>query len=533
MSRLRRRLLLLEGKSVTAAFLGETSWRAPQLVLRFRPRSISFFAGLDRRTVQRAQPSSSKSPSPTPHIFPRLPNTDSSPLETVTMSDIETSVESALNYALPEGHYTLLPLVESCDNFVLPVGPWTVRDCKARRVRYQEEAIERKLKDLKIETNGNGRHGSAVDDEDDEVDDVDPRKKTSAHVAAAPPTKTELDNEFLVPFFIDLPHDSSITGSSSLTSRIRSPSINGLSRRSSSSSLTRPAFKLTPLSPPLRPSSPSSAAPALPTLTNNDTPTTKPQPIGFLRPSIVMALMEDNVRMVEMSCKPVWAFLPPQIIPQPKSAASRRPSGNWTSRPSSRRNSHALNSPATTGTATPEVGEEHHTNGNGHGEMDRNRMRDVLEGMEAGGGNGSGVWAVGFEDHVNEEGIQSRREHLDRVVRGWKMSGMFPDQLGGQSSFLRRRAAADDCAGWRNESYNIYGPPAPIANDSPPLPGSNVAFTLERAACSLFGLCTFGVHLTAYVEDEGQPMKIWVPKRSATKQTFVLLPFRTQSWLTH
>ena len=349
------------------------------------------------------------------------------------MSDMETPIESAANYSLPKGHFTLLPLVESCDNFVLPAGPWTVRDCKARRVRYQEEAIERKLKDLKVDTNGNGRHGSAVDDEDDEVDDVDPRKKP-IETATALPAKAELDNEFLVPFFLDLPHDSNLTGSTSLPSRVRSPSINGLSRRSSSSSLTRPAFKLTPL-PSLRPSSPSSATPALPTLAHDDTPTTKAQPIGFLRPSIVMALMEDNVRMVEMSCKPVWAFLPPQIIPPSKSAASRRPSGNWTSRPSSRRNSHALSSPATTGTATPEVGEEHHANGNGHGhgDMDRNRMIDVLEGMEA-GGNGSGVWAVGFEDHVNDEGVQSRREHLDRVVRGWKMSGMFPDQLGGQSS---------------------------------------------------------------------------------------------------
>ena len=342
------------------------------------------------------------------------------------MDNHEASVESATNYTLPEGHFTLLPLIESCDNFQLPAGPWTVRDCKARRVRYQEEAIDRKLKDLKIETNGNGRHGSAVDDEDDEVDDVDPRKETNGR-HAPPPSKAELDNEFLVPFFLDLPHDSNLTGSTSLPSRVRSPSVNGLSRRSSSSSLTRPAFKLTPL-PSLRPSSPSSANAALPTLV--DAPTKKAQPVGFLRPSIVVALMEDNVRMVEMSCKPVWAFLPPQIIPPSKSAASRRPSGNWTSRPSSRRNSHALNSPATTGTATPEDG---HANGNG--EADRSRLRDVLEGMEA-GGNGSGVWAVGFEEHVNDEGRDSRREHLDRVVRGWKMDGMFPDQLGGQSSFL-------------------------------------------------------------------------------------------------
>ena len=66
-------------------------------------------------------------------------------------------------------------------------------------------------------------------------------------------------------------------------------------------------------------------------------------------------------------------------------------------------------------------------------------------------------------------------------------------------------------------------------------PLSNVAFTLERAACALFGLPTFGVHMTGdyrlldhrnvradgYVayEGEGKDMKIWVPRRSATKAT--------------
>jgi hypothetical protein len=76
---------------------------------------------------------------------------------------------------------------------------------------------------------------------------------------------------------------------------------------------------------------------------------------------------------------------------------------------------------------------------------------------------------------------------------------------------------------------------------------SNRAFDLERAACAVFGLATFGVHMTgtrsavstcwfyevprglymfgirlavviAY-EGESEEMKIWVPKRSATKPT--------------
>ena len=48
---------------------------------------------------------------------------------------------------------------------------------------------------------------------------------------------------------------------------------------------------------------------------------------------------------------------------------------------------------------------------------------------------------------------------------------------------------------------------------------SNKAFTLERAACAIFGLPTYGVHMTAY-EGEGDGMKVWVPKRAATKATW-------------
>lgn len=90
-------------------------------------------------------------------------------------------------------------------------------------------------------------------------------------------------------------------------------------------------------------------------------------------------------------------------------------------------------------------------------------------------------------------------------------------------------------AGWRNEAYTIYGP---RSEGGSPLPGSNLAFSLERSACSLFGLATFGVHCTgkfgsvhvvsfpadifarlAYLEAENEPLKIWVPRRSSTKQT--------------
>lgn len=61
-------------------------------------------------------------------------------------------------------------------------------------------------------------------------------------------------------------------------------------------------------------------------------------------------------------------------------------------------------------------------------------------------------------------------------------------------------------AGWRDEEYLIYAPApsrgvratfrGPREGETNPLPGSNEAFRMERSACSLFGIATFGVHCT-------------------------------------
>lgn len=69
------------------------------------------------------------------------------------------------------------------------------------------------------------------------------------------------------------------------------------------------------------------------------------------------------------------------------------------------------------------------------------KLDDVLEGLKALSASGArghasgaaGPWAVGFEDWVNEEGAETRREHVDRLVRGWKHMGLFPECLGGAS----------------------------------------------------------------------------------------------------
>ncbi len=68
----------------------------------------------------------------------------------------------------------------------------------------------------------------------------------------------------------------------------------------------------------------------------------------------------------------------------------------------------------------------------------------------------------------------------------------------------------DVLAGWRNELYPVYG-----ANNE-------LLWSVERSASVLFGIVTYGVHMTAYtkVEDASYGMKLWVPRRAKTKQTY-------------
>ena len=94
--------------------------------------------------------------------------------------------------------------------------------------------------------------------------------------------------------------------------------------------------------------------------------------------------------------------------------------------------------------------------------------------------------------------------------------------------------------GWRDELYPVYGP------------NKDLLFSLERSASPLFGVVTYGCHMTAYTiskkprtqkdnnvqgesgdqdtepvpepeaeeEEDEEEMRIWVPRRSRTKQTY-------------
>ncbi|WWD22331.1 hypothetical protein CI109_106822 [Kwoniella shandongensis] len=113
---------------------------------------------------------------------------------------------------------------------------------------------------------------------------------------------------------------------------------------------------------------------------------------------------------------------------------------------------------------------------------------------------------VYFDEKVVEGGKEVLAKRMAEVAQKWREEGVFPLPLGG----------------WRNELYSIYASPQSSAFKSLSKPSgtfSNLAFPLERAACAIFGLATFGVHLTAY-EGEGEDMKVWVPRRSKTKATW-------------
>ena len=66
----------------------------------------------------------------------------------------------------------------------------------------------------------------------------------------------------------------------------------------------------------------------------------------------------------------------------------------------------------------------------------------------------------------------------------------------------RQRGSFKVLEKWRNELYPIHGMSGKV--------------TMERSGSPLFGINSYGVHLTAYVKD-GDEVKIWVPRRASHK----------------
>lgn len=126
--------------------------------------------------------------------------------------------------------------------------------------------------------------------------------------------------------------------------------------------------------------------------------------------------------------------------------------------------------------------------------------------------------------HRSLDTFATRSAAMAAVAAEWRHAGLFRSLLDG----------------WRDERYAIYSSDTfpyrswQLGAGATAKTGPNPpAFELERAACGLFGLVTFGTHITAYTLDDekdgpgaGSPsslrsrLKIWTPRRAAHKATW-------------
>ena len=72
---------------------------------------------------------------------------------------------------------------------------------------------------------------------------------------------------------------------------------------------------------------------------------------------------------------------------------------------------------------------------------------------------------------------------------------------------IRERKVFRVLDGWREELYPIYNK------------DKSLIMSIERSASPLFGVVTYGVHMTGYIKD-AHGIKIWTPRRSKNKQTY-------------
>lgn len=105
-----------------------------------------------------------------------------------------------------------------------------------------------------------------------------------------------------------------------------------------------------------------------------------------------------------------------------------------------------------------------------------------------------------------------RTAAIKEVCERWRDTGLFEDVCGPKK--------------WRNELYPVYADPLG-PHDHPDNAATreplNFAFEMERSACALFGVITYGVHMNIYEEFEvngRKNLRIWVPTRAKTKPTY-------------
>ncbi|KAJ3282850.1 hypothetical protein HK104_010680 [Borealophlyctis nickersoniae] len=89
----------------------------------------------------------------------------------------------------------------------------------------------------------------------------------------------------------------------------------------------------------------------------------------------------------------------------------------------------------------------------------------------------------------------ARTQAIDTILRQWKAEQKFV------------------CLkGWRDEAYDVF---ADAANGR-----REVVMRIERSAVGVLGMRAYGCHLNGYVRDASGDVKMWIARRSETKQTY-------------
>ena len=102
-----------------------------------------------------------------------------------------------------------------------------------------------------------------------------------------------------------------------------------------------------------------------------------------------------------------------------------------------------------------------------------------------------------FLDHgPSKRVIVGQKGHQERIIKETLERAKDKDTF----SVLR---------GWRNELYPIHGHHDTVEK----------SISMERAGSGLFGINSYGVHMTLYAKTS-EGMKIWVPRRAKSKQTY-------------
>ncbi|KAL0945968.1 hypothetical protein HGRIS_012246 [Hohenbuehelia grisea] len=134
------------------------------------------------------------------------------------------------------------------------------------------------------------------------------------------------------------------------------------------------------------------------------------------------------------------------------------------------------------------------------------------------GGSGPVRPSVSFASEINTH--HKRTAAMKALCERWRDTGVFDGVCGPRK--------------WRNEMYPVYRDPFGVHDypnatigDGEDSGDLNYAFEMERSACALFGVVTYGVHLSLFQSAKESldatgppPVHIWVPTRAMSKQTF-------------